>query len=74
MALSACKICDAKISTNAKNCLKCGEPDPFRKDRNVRILTKLFSLCIALIAFGYLWFVAMPDLKQKSLIHNATQR
>lgn len=63
MALVSCAECGTQVAHKAESCPKCGEPDPSRRARNKSIRTRLFGLVIVLVAGSYLWFVALPDLK-----------
>ena len=40
MAMSKCKECNAKVSTLAKSCPKCGAPDPTAKQTTAKKTTK----------------------------------
>jgi len=64
MALINCPQCSCEVSSRAKACPRCGEPDPSRAERNKAIFNSLFGFLIAVGAGSYLWFVVLPELTQ----------
>lgn len=74
MALVFCPECKTPVAYKAPNCPKCGEPDPSRKKRNSKLLSKLFGLAIFIAAGSYLWFVVIPDMQQNGVLNHTSQR
>lgn len=74
MALILCSACNKEISSNAKVCPHCGEPDPSRRERNSKIYKGLIMLIIIAGAIGYFWFTVLPDIREHGLFHQIGQR
>ena len=73
VALVTCPECSAQVSAKAENCPRCGEPDPSRRKRNQVLLRRVLGLSMVTIAGAYLWFVAIPDLRESGLLANTHQ-
>lgn len=61
MALVPCLECGTKISHKATECPICGEPDPFRKQKNYEKKVRVFIVLAVVIALIYGYFFAFPD-------------
>lgn len=73
VALVVCPECSAQVSSKAENCPRCGEPDPSRRRRSRVRLGRLLALTMATVAGAYLWFVAIPDLRENGLLQKSHQ-
>lgn len=60
MALAPCLECGTKISLKATECPRCGEPDPFRKQKNYENKVRVFIVFAVVIVLIYGFFFAFP--------------
>lgn len=74
MALKLCVECNGEISSNAKVCPHCGEPDPSRRERKSKTIRLLIALIIIAGTIGYFWFTVLPDIREHGLFHQIGQR
>lgn len=69
MALATCRSCEHQIAKNAEVCPACGDTDPLRKKRNIRV----FAFIALLVLSAYAWFILLPDIRAHGLFPEITR-
>lgn len=77
MTTKPCPTCKHPLDFNAIECPQCGRPDPFYRKKNKEshaALRKIAMVIAAIIGVIYLWFVAIPDVRNDDFSGNFFQK
>ena len=74
MELVPCRVCKSPISPNAKECPICGEPKSAKSDKKKQNLRIVAVAVVVFGMIGYIWFVAIPDIKATGLLDIFSKR
>lgn len=74
MALVNCRVCGSRVSEDADPCPVCGNKDIIGAKSKSRLLKKVFGVSVAIVALSYLWFVQIPELREKGIFPKTHQK